>query len=155
MFGRTDAEEDYIDALILAPRLDYVKRWAPEDWPLAFFDSLHLLPQRDFRLIEQEMRRNLSKHSRRNRGYPNDQPDDISIPTRQNRRYPNGQPDDISRREEELEESMNGIGDEEYQPLLDSVELEDEDENRADEIESDDGNEIDPEPSDQVEQPPV
>lgn len=50
-------EADYIDALLLAPRLDYVKRWAPEDWPLAFFESLHLLPQKDFRLIEAEMNR--------------------------------------------------------------------------------------------------
>ena len=50
-------EDDYIDALILAPRLEYVKRWAPEDWPLAFFDTLHLLPQKDFRLIEDEMKR--------------------------------------------------------------------------------------------------
>lgn len=50
-------EQDYIDALLLAPRLDYVKRWPAEDWPLAFFDRLHLLPQKDFRLIEGEMRR--------------------------------------------------------------------------------------------------
>ncbi|MDP6455227.1 MAG: hypothetical protein QF898_18225 [SAR202 cluster bacterium] len=50
-------EEDYIDAMILGPRLDYVKRWAPENWPLAFWDRLHLLPQRDFRLIEGEMER--------------------------------------------------------------------------------------------------
>ena len=56
-------EMNYIDALILAPRLDYVKRWAPEDWPLAFHDKLHLLPQRDFRLIEGEMKR-VSKGSR-------------------------------------------------------------------------------------------
>ena len=60
-------ESDYIDALILAPRLDYVKRWAPEDWPLAFFDRLHLLPQRDFRLIEGEMKRVVSKGRRRQR----------------------------------------------------------------------------------------
>lgn len=58
-------EEDYIDALILAPRLDYLKRWAPEDWPLAFVDSLHLLPQKDFRLIEGEMNRVRSKNMRR------------------------------------------------------------------------------------------
>ena len=57
-------EKDYIDALILAPRLEYVKRWLPEDWPLAFHESLHLLPQRDFRLIESEMKR-LSPKSRR------------------------------------------------------------------------------------------
>ena len=29
----------------------------PEDWPLAFFDRLHLLPQKDFRLVEGEMQR--------------------------------------------------------------------------------------------------
>ena len=50
-------EPDYIDAMLLAPRLDYVRRWEPKDWPLAFFDRLHLLPQKDFRLIEGEMER--------------------------------------------------------------------------------------------------
>jgi predicted RNA-binding protein len=50
-------EADYIDARILAPRLEYLKRWPPELWPLAFFDTLHLLPQNDFRLIETEMKR--------------------------------------------------------------------------------------------------
>ena len=58
-------EEEYIDALVLAPRLEYVKRWRPEQWPLAFHDRLHLLPQRDFRLIEGEMRRNISKRGRK------------------------------------------------------------------------------------------
>lgn len=57
-------EEDYIDAMILGPRLDYVKRWAPENWPLAFWDRLHLLPQRDFRLIEGEMERIVSRKRR-------------------------------------------------------------------------------------------
>ncbi len=55
-------EDDYIDALVLGPRLDYVKRWAPQDWPLAFWDRLHLLPQRDFRLIESEMERAAARH---------------------------------------------------------------------------------------------
>ena len=50
-------EEDYVDGLQLGPRLEYVKRWAPEDWHLAFFETLHLIPQRDFRLIEGEMKR--------------------------------------------------------------------------------------------------
>ena len=54
-----------IDALILGPRLEYVKRWVPEDWPLAFLDRLHLIPQRDFRLIEGEMKRLLPKKSRK------------------------------------------------------------------------------------------
>lgn len=64
-------EKDYIDALELGPRLEYVKRWAPEDWPLAFMDSLHLLPQRDFRLIEGEMKRVTGRgrpSARRSRG---------------------------------------------------------------------------------------
>ena len=60
-------EEDYIDAMILGPRLDYVKRWAPENWPLAFWDRLHLLPQRDFRLIEGEMERIAERNKRSNR----------------------------------------------------------------------------------------
>ena len=68
-------EADYIDALILAPRLEYVKRWAPEDWPLAFFDRLHLLPQRDFRLIEGEMKRVVNKGGRRGRRRWNDRVD--------------------------------------------------------------------------------
>jgi hypothetical protein len=57
--------EDYIDAMVLGPRLEYVKRWAPEEWPLAFLDRLHLIPQRDFRLIEAEMKRIVSKGRRR------------------------------------------------------------------------------------------
>lgn len=57
-------EADYIDALQIGPRLEYVKRWIPEHWPLAFVETLHLLPQRDFRLIEGEMKRITSKHGR-------------------------------------------------------------------------------------------
>ena len=68
-------EADYIDALILAPRLEYVKRWAPEDWPLAFFDRLHLLPQRDFRLIEGEMSRIVNGGRRRERGHRDNRSD--------------------------------------------------------------------------------
>lgn len=65
-------EGDYIEALILAPRLEYVKRWPPELWPLAFFDTLHLIPQRDYRLIESEMKRiRRQKRARgRQRNYP-------------------------------------------------------------------------------------
>ena len=60
-------ERDYIDALELGPRLEYVKRWPPESWPLAFHDTLHLLPQRDFRLIEAEMKKIVSGRRRRRR----------------------------------------------------------------------------------------
>ena len=49
--------EDYIDARLIGPSLEYVKRWVPEQWPLAFIETLHLLPQQDFRLIEAEMKK--------------------------------------------------------------------------------------------------
>ena len=42
-----------------------MKRWLPESWPLAFFDTLHLIPQRDFSLIEGEMKRVVANNSRR------------------------------------------------------------------------------------------
>ena len=66
-------EADYIEARILAPRLEYVKRWPPELWPLAFFDTLHLIPQRDYRLIEAEMRR--IGRRKRSRGWRRDYPE--------------------------------------------------------------------------------
>lgn len=48
---------EYLDAYQIAPRLLYVKRWAPEDWPLAFQGDIHLLSSADFRLVEAEMER--------------------------------------------------------------------------------------------------
>ena len=60
--------QEYIDARQLAPRLDYVRRWAPEDWYMAFAQSnLHLLPKKDFLLVEEEMRKLKAKNSRRSR----------------------------------------------------------------------------------------
>lgn len=50
-------DEEFIDASLIAPRLEYLKFWFPEDWPLAFIELIHLLPSRDFRLIENEMKR--------------------------------------------------------------------------------------------------
>ena len=62
---------DWIDAHQIAPRLMYVKRWPPEDWPLAFQGSIHLLSAQDFKLIEQEMERILSRRGvRRHRREP-------------------------------------------------------------------------------------
>ena len=62
-------EEDYIDVLQLGPTLDYVKRWAPEDWILAFQGNFHLLPQKDFNLIEGEMKK-IATSRRRDRNNP-------------------------------------------------------------------------------------
>ena len=50
-------ESQYIDANLLAPRLDYVKRWPPENWYMAFQGNLHLLPKSDFLIIEEEMKK--------------------------------------------------------------------------------------------------
>ncbi|MCH8832544.1 MAG: EVE domain-containing protein, partial [Chloroflexi bacterium] len=50
-------DSQYIDANLLAPRLDYVKRWTPENWYMAFQGNLHLLPKADFLLIEEEMKK--------------------------------------------------------------------------------------------------
>jgi predicted RNA-binding protein len=47
----------YIDANQIAPRLEYLRRWLPEQWLLAFDGELHMLPRRDFDLIEEEMHR--------------------------------------------------------------------------------------------------
>ncbi len=51
------SDEQLIDANLIAPRLEYVKRWAPEDWYMAFQGNLHLLPKSDFLLIEEEMKK--------------------------------------------------------------------------------------------------
>jgi hypothetical protein len=50
-------EHQYIDANQLAPRLEYIRRWPPEEWYLAFQGNLHLLPKGDFLLIEEEMKK--------------------------------------------------------------------------------------------------
>ena len=51
--------EQYLQAIQIAPRMEYVRRWPPEMWPHAFFEELHLLPRKDFELIEEEMRKAL------------------------------------------------------------------------------------------------
>lgn len=50
-------DNQYIDANLLAPRLDYIRRWPPENWHMAFIGNLHLLPKNDFLLIEEEMKK--------------------------------------------------------------------------------------------------
>ena len=50
-------EAEYIEAGLLAHRLDYIRRWPPENWYMAFQGNLHLLPKGDFFLIEEEMKK--------------------------------------------------------------------------------------------------
>jgi hypothetical protein len=49
-------EGELMDARQIGPRMEYVKRWIPEWWPLAFQGELHLIPRKDFALIEDEMK---------------------------------------------------------------------------------------------------
>lgn len=48
---------EWLPAKELAYRLEYVRKWPPEHWTLAFQGHVHQLPQKDFKLIEDEMRR--------------------------------------------------------------------------------------------------
>jgi hypothetical protein len=50
-------EQDWVPAKELAYRLEYVRKWPPEHWTLALQGHLHQLPQKDFKLIEDEIRR--------------------------------------------------------------------------------------------------
>ena len=45
----------YIEAGLIAYRLEYLRKWPPEDWYLAFQGNLHLLSKGDFFLLESEM----------------------------------------------------------------------------------------------------
>lgn len=54
-----------LDAESIAPRLQYLKRWAPEQWYLGLQGDVHLLSAQDFCLLEGEMRR--AVESRRDR----------------------------------------------------------------------------------------
>jgi predicted RNA-binding protein len=48
--------EQYLDVREIGPTLDYVKRWPPEHWRLAFQGNLHEIPESDYKRIESLMR---------------------------------------------------------------------------------------------------
>jgi predicted RNA-binding protein len=50
-------ESEWVPAKELAYRLEYVRKWPPEHWTLAFQGHVHQLLQKDFKLIEDEIRR--------------------------------------------------------------------------------------------------
>ena len=56
-------DEQSLDAREIGPRMEYVRRWPPEHWPLAFQGNLHILPKSDFELLEQEMKKVVSKNA--------------------------------------------------------------------------------------------
>jgi hypothetical protein len=50
-------EPDWVLAKYIAYRLEYIKKWPPEHWTLAFQGHLHQLPRADFTLLEDEVLR--------------------------------------------------------------------------------------------------
>ena len=54
-----------VDAGAIAPRLLYLKRWAPEQWYLAFQPEVHLLSAQDFQMVEREIQRTIEMRTRR------------------------------------------------------------------------------------------
>lgn len=47
---------DYVAMVDLVPALDYVKRWPPEHWTLAFQGNVRVLNDHDYDLIEKAVR---------------------------------------------------------------------------------------------------
>ena len=50
-------EDMAVSGLQVGPTLEYVKRWPPEMWNLAFFGMVHIVSKRDFDYIEGELAR--------------------------------------------------------------------------------------------------
>ncbi len=44
--------EQYLDVREIGPTMEYVKKWPPEHWRLAFQGNLHKIPEADYKLIE-------------------------------------------------------------------------------------------------------
>ena len=54
-------QDEWVDGLQVGPTLEYVKRWPPEMWDLAFFGMVHIISKRDFDFIEGELSRFLDE----------------------------------------------------------------------------------------------
>jgi len=57
-------EADWVPAKELAYRLDYVRKWPPEHWTLAFQGHIHALPRTDFAILEDEIARSARRRKR-------------------------------------------------------------------------------------------
>ncbi len=58
-------EIDWVPARELAYRLDYVRKWPPEHWTLAFQGHIHALPRADFAILEDELARSAKSRASR------------------------------------------------------------------------------------------
>jgi len=48
-------EDAYVPARLLVERMEYARKWPLQHWHLAFQGNVHVLPDADFRLIEETM----------------------------------------------------------------------------------------------------
>jgi hypothetical protein len=53
------SEKHHISAYDVSPSLSYVKKWAPEDWYLAFINPVHVISQNDYSIISHDIENNL------------------------------------------------------------------------------------------------
>ena len=56
-------EADWVPAKELAYRLDYVRKWPPEHWTLAFQGHIHMLNRNDFGIVEDAVASNARRDS--------------------------------------------------------------------------------------------
>ncbi|MEC7837680.1 MAG: EVE domain-containing protein [Chloroflexota bacterium] len=56
-------EKKYMSGYDIAPSLNYLKRWAPEDWYLAFLPPVHILSHLDYQIISHNIDNALSSKS--------------------------------------------------------------------------------------------
>lgn len=56
-------KDEFISAAQIAPHMEYVRKWPPEHWHLAFQGNVHLLPEKDFNLVEQHMKKAASSRA--------------------------------------------------------------------------------------------
>ena len=56
-------EKKYISGYDVAPSLNYVKRWAPENWYLALLAPVHIISHSDFEIIEHGIESSLKGNS--------------------------------------------------------------------------------------------
>jgi len=53
-------EKKFMSGYDVAPSLSYLKRWAPEDWYLAFLAPVHIISQLDYQIISSNIDNSLS-----------------------------------------------------------------------------------------------
>ena len=48
-------ENNFVSAYHVAPSLNYIKKWAPENWYLALLSPVHVISQNDYSIISSNL----------------------------------------------------------------------------------------------------